>query len=752
VHRAAPGAGIGGAGEAPFAGGSLRVSASASSACFCFFSFFTGAGPAEKTLDMIVEHVKLFSRNNAFFTGLVQTASGGNTGAWAGTRGPGGQGAMRPGGGRRRQARVWLGLLLPLAMLRGFASHEGSHGPALASAVPCGFVPAHEGRMGLWQCGRAVAACFSARLSTRTCPPRGPTQMQSGGGGDRAAGSSMNELERAREALAGIIAKRKGQSRGGLAGTAASPGIGAPAAPRAAAPETLGAKMAATFPPKAPAQDPAGPIESAPSAPPSAVPANRHADSGGAAGGASPKTPQASPMPVQRPEPGDAGPPQKKKGRRAVAAAPPVDWVVPEHAWSIVDKNDQGVVQAKMNLQEFEAANGGWADGQDWAVDTNYAKGSEAPAAAQLGKIRRGKGAGEQAKVNEMFRRAKFIRGEAKMMSKTNWKDDWLDTFDRAESAPSEDVPGADASRTLQARGQEARSLSDNKVGAGSASWSEAERFAQEARRPVSMGSMGERRAGRDEEEPTTVTHAGLEEAEVERDLHDASQEQEFAKDQQLKAQRGEAGTGQPAVAPPLPPTFASHSPPPSPVTSSSTPPPPPRPSSIDMNPSSHADGDGDGGSRLGGDGGGGGGRGGMGGGGGGGGSTSTVSARSLTTAAAVTFARSETPASSAPAVSNVQALQPAQATSASFSTAASLAAAPAPPTTLPAPRLTPSSPERGPLVVHAPESSSAPSTTSTSARASPSVSGGGGGGGGGAGKCGGGGRGGENRSVLLWP
>jgi len=663
---------------------------------------------------------------------------------------------MGPGGGRR-QARVWLGLLLPLAMLRGFASHEGSqsrpNGPALASAVPCGFVPA--GRIGLWQCGRAAAACFSARLATRTCPPRGPPRMQSGGG-DR-AGSSMNELERAREALAGIIAKRKGLSRGGLAGTAASPHAVSPSAPWAAAPETLGAKMAATFPPKAPAQDPAGPSEAAPSVPPSPVPANHHADSGGVADGASPKTQgQASPKPVQGseagdagPEAGDAGPPQKKKGRRAVAAVPPVDWVVPEHAWSIVDKSDQGVVQAKMNLQEFEAANGGWADGQDWAVDTNYAKGSEAPAAAQLGKIRRGKGAGEQAKVNEMFRRAKFNRGEAKMMSKTNWKDDWLDTFDRAESAPSEDAPGADAARTLQARGQEARSLSVYKVGgAGGSSLSEAdEKFAQEALRPDSMGSVGERRAGRDEEEPTTVTHAGLEKAEVERDLRDASQEQESEKDQQHKAQRGEAATGQPAVVPPSPPTFASRSPPPSPVTSSSTPPPPPRPSLIDMNPSSHADGGGAGGSRLGGDGGGGG-RGGMGGGGGGGGSTSTVSARSLTTAAPasvpVTLARSETSSASsaAPAVSNVQALQPAQATSASFSAASSLAAAPAPSTTLPAPRLTPSSPERGPPVVPSPESSSAPSTTSTSARASPSVSGGGGGGGGG-GRGGGGGGGG---------
>jgi len=81
----------------------------------------------------------------------------------------------------------------------------------------------------------------------------------------------MNELERAREALAGIIARRKGQSLG--SGTSTSTRISAPGAsaaadtarapetlPRAkpAAPETLGAKMAATFPPRREASSTAG--------------------------------------------------------------------------------------------------------------------------------------------------------------------------------------------------------------------------------------------------------------------------------------------------------------------------------------------------------------------------------------------------------------------------------------------------------------------------------------------------------------
>jgi hypothetical protein len=90
--------------------------------------------------------------------------------------------------------------------------------------------------------------------------------MQQSGGRELAPRGvdGMNELERAREALAGIIARRKGQSLG--SGTSTSTHISAPGAPagagdngsaletlqraKPAAPETLGAKMAATFPPR----------------------------------------------------------------------------------------------------------------------------------------------------------------------------------------------------------------------------------------------------------------------------------------------------------------------------------------------------------------------------------------------------------------------------------------------------------------------------------------------------------------------
>jgi len=66
-------------------------------------------------------------------------------------------------------------------------------------------------------------------------------RMMSGGASPSSGTSSEDGLERAREALVEIIAKRKGQSRGGFAGTAASHGTRAPAAPGAAAPGTLGA-------------------------------------------------------------------------------------------------------------------------------------------------------------------------------------------------------------------------------------------------------------------------------------------------------------------------------------------------------------------------------------------------------------------------------------------------------------------------------------------------------------------------------
>ena len=650
-------------------------------------------------------------------------AGGGGRGRGGGSQGGGSRGGGRP-------ARAWLGVLLPLAML---ASHEGSqqaHAPRAAPrrAVACGFVPAQAGRLGLWQCGRAARDPARAR----TCAPLGPVRMQdsgsaadgSGGGGSAGAGSSMNELERAREALAGIIAKRKGQSRGG---SAAAPGTRAPAAAGGAAPQTLGAKMAATFPPKAPAQDPAEPVKAVSSAPPSAGATSRDAGGGGAAGadrgrqapsaaagraaeqpqpdsrGASPDTPAASPLPALGQAPGDGGHVRTKKGRRPVAAAPPVDWVVPEHSWSIINESDHGVVQAKMNLKEFEAANSGWADGQDWAVDTNYAKGSDAPAAAQLGARRRGKGAGVQAQVNELFRRAKISgRDDADMVSKANWKDDWLDTFDTAEGAARADAPaqpGAsaadaapDAARAEDARGAEARARHAPELDLdGDAPGSEVEAIAEGAHVPaVGVGSVEESAMGRKEEEqPTTVTQAGREES--------AGAEPHMA------SPRSKTATGETASAeaPMPPPTSASRSPPPSPVASSSTPPPPPRSSAKDgAGADDHSTGAG------GGRGGGNGedmlgGRGGIGrSGGGGGGSTSTLSAGTLTTATSTasvpgTARREAAAASMSPAVTMSASTMAAPAAQPATPPSSSRAVSPAPSVTD-----TPPSAQRSPLEV----------------------------------------------------
>ena len=158
---------------------------------------------------------------------------------------------LRAGG----RARTWLGLLLPFITL---ASNEYATEACRGHDNFCGFVHM-KGRMDLrrpvpWLCGRRPAGAFLAsrmqQSGRRELAPRGV--------------DGMNELERAREALADIIARRKGQSLG--SGTSTSTRISAPGAPAAAgddasaletlqrakpaAPETLGAKMAATFPPR----------------------------------------------------------------------------------------------------------------------------------------------------------------------------------------------------------------------------------------------------------------------------------------------------------------------------------------------------------------------------------------------------------------------------------------------------------------------------------------------------------------------
>ncbi|MGB1603510.1 MAG: hypothetical protein ACPIOQ_62840, partial [Promethearchaeia archaeon] len=94
-----------------------------------------------------------------------------------------------------------------------------------------------------------------------------------------------------------------------------------------------------------------------------------------------------------------------------------------------------------------------WADGQDWAVDTNYAKGSDAPAAAQLGARRRGKGAGVQAQVQEMFRRAKFSgKADDKKLTASNWNDGWLEAVSEGEAVVGEAMqPSADGEAQMGA-------------------------------------------------------------------------------------------------------------------------------------------------------------------------------------------------------------------------------------------------------------------------------------------------------------
>jgi len=449
-----------------------------------------------------------------------------------------------------------LGLLLTLVNLA--LSHESTR---LAELDACFVLPVLQtGQVGMWRNGRSVRQpAFHCVRQPATGLRAG--RMQVGKKETRSAPSDgMNELERAREALAAIIAKRKGLTMGSSTSESQPNRVSS-----IANPETLGARMAATFPsstsaktakPATPAKPatlvnpakpmaavrpvvaampatPAKPATLATPAKPAKPPPQTHQpphthrasalsslppslpsppvatapaasalpspsglleprvgsgaddaelrsqvgpETSQAAGTGIPPTlftpttlgsgvdaagllsqvdPESSQAAGERGEPDPRSPRygapaseedlsqertheegRRRKGRRVVDVVPPVEWAIPEEQLSIVTGDESTVVQAKMNLKEFEAANSGWADGQDWAVDTNYAKGSDAPAAAQLGKRRRGKGAGAQALVQEIFRRAKFTgTTDVNTVTSSNWKDDWVGAFDNGDAA-----------------------------------------------------------------------------------------------------------------------------------------------------------------------------------------------------------------------------------------------------------------------------------------------------------------------------
>jgi hypothetical protein len=306
-----------------------------------------------------------------------------NGGQWA---------ARRPG---VSMARSRFALLLSLVTL---SSHDSAIcARAAGLEAICGFIPVPVRQMVLGRsgsCPRAKGVKAGGLLASR----------MNGRDGDRRDNArGMNELERAREALANIIAKRKAQGSNVGSSTVAralasqDPVIDGPAGAK----EKLGAKMAATFPLTSSAKE-QQPLTSA-------IPQKKSSHVTGDAAGGSGASGVSDAGSASTAAESRAG--TGRKGKRVVSAVPPVQWAVPEEEWSIVNGDASSVIQAKMNLKEFEAANSGWADGQDWAVDTNYAKGSDAPAAAQLGARRRGKGAGVQAQVNEIFRRAKFTVG-----------------------------------------------------------------------------------------------------------------------------------------------------------------------------------------------------------------------------------------------------------------------------------------------------------------------------------------------------
>jgi hypothetical protein len=143
-------------------------------------------------------------------------------------------------------------MLTPVARFApAFPRQAALHSPGLHGSFECF-------RAASYVCGPATAAIRRSALDgsglwckiTSSCNSRARVhanrgtsalRMMSGGASPSSGPSSQDGLERAREALAEIIAERKGQSRGGFTRSSASPGTRAPAAPGAAAQGTLGA-------------------------------------------------------------------------------------------------------------------------------------------------------------------------------------------------------------------------------------------------------------------------------------------------------------------------------------------------------------------------------------------------------------------------------------------------------------------------------------------------------------------------------
>jgi len=498
--------------------------------------------------------------------------------------------------GATRRPSTWLGLLLPLLTL-------AAHGPASSpgrAGVPCtGFAPLPDPRAG---------SRLGALHSLRGPPPRLCARRPAAGGvhtsrmadADGGPARGMNELERARDALAGIIAKRKAQSKpegsgtstslrkratGGAAGSRMSPGSYATLDTSA----SRGAEedAATTAPSSAPAHgervgmgDGQGASATlGPKASRTARAQNVSADSSASRAAAHAAADAPSPAPAE-------GKTESKLKKRTVQAAPPVEWVVPKEELSIVSGDGTAATQAKINLKAFVAANSGWADSQDWAVDTNYAKGSDAPAAAQLGARRRGKGAGVQAQVQEMFRRAKFSgKSDENKVTSGNWRDDWVEAFEDAEDSVADDAESAESvsSAADPTAGMEGALKNEDAKEPRTARQGEARDVALSANVPEKQEEVRQEEevaqvptSGSDEEQPTSESN---EEEQVMTEIPVMSTREEDLQRKQ-KAARWKQQHAAPvtdAAAPAPAHTVAYPSPPPSPVTSSTPPPPPPQ-------------------------------------------------------------------------------------------------------------------------------------------------------------------------------
>lgn len=267
-------------------------------------------------------------------------------------------------GARRTRGPEVARLSVVLFVLLGQLPHEGTG--AGRSWTPAFVTPAFVAPSPM-----SVVVHRSPCARWLALGPRGAgmrTGISMVGGNDNLSRGTegINELERARLALQGIIAKRKGQNLVEKTDQASRPDR------KKDASKTLGAKIAASFPDKAAGTGPevmtAFPVMSAAEHDlHKQRKTQRWKDQHGPRPAVTTPPSSAADASPARPERADGATAEGAGNSRAVSrskrvvasAVPIVEWAVPEEELGIVEGDETTVRQAKINLKEFEAANTG---------------------------------------------------------------------------------------------------------------------------------------------------------------------------------------------------------------------------------------------------------------------------------------------------------------------------------------------------------------------------------------------------------